>query len=90
LARAVAFRESAAAEFLLLPKTEQRLLKDALSKLAASLPEIPAGVDVEDVRGTKTLRRLAISEYRCVFRFTEDSLEVLGVGLRPGFYLRFE
>jgi mRNA-degrading endonuclease RelE of RelBE toxin-antitoxin system len=88
--RSVAYRESAVTEFLQVPKDAQRAIRDALQRLAGTFPDIPAGLDVVQVRGTSTLWRLAIGEYRCVFRIEAARLVVFGVGLRPGFYLRFE
>jgi mRNA-degrading endonuclease RelE of RelBE toxin-antitoxin system len=90
LARSVGFRESAAVEFGTLPKAEQRSLRDLLKRIAASFPDIPIDLDVERVRGTETLWRIAFGEYRCVFRIERDRLVVFAVGLRRGFYLRFE
>ena len=89
MTRSVAYRESAAAEFLTLPKAEQRVLKDALKAIAARFPDTPPGLDVEKVRGTDTLWRFAFGEYRCVFRMEKEKLIVFAIGLRPGFYLRF-
>jgi mRNA-degrading endonuclease RelE of RelBE toxin-antitoxin system len=85
----VGYRESAALEFQLVPGSVQREIKDALERVARNFPDIPPELDVERVRGTESLWRLAVGEYRCVFRMEEHGLVVFGVGLRPGFYLRF-
>ena len=75
-------------EFQTLPKSEQRELRDYLRRIAASFPDVPAELDVKQVRGTETLWRLAFGDCRCVFRLETERLVVFGIGLRPGFYLR--
>jgi mRNA-degrading endonuclease RelE of RelBE toxin-antitoxin system len=89
LVRSVGYRESAVVEFQTLPKAEQRRLRDALQRIADSFPKTPSHLDVERIRGTETLWRLAFGEYRCVFRLEEDRLVVFAVGARTGFYQRF-
>lgn len=89
MARSVGYRESAAEEFQTLPKAEQRRLKDTLQRLAGPFPEVPSDLDVERIRGTDTLWRLALGDHRCVFRVERERLVVFAVGRRSGFYLRF-
>jgi mRNA-degrading endonuclease RelE of RelBE toxin-antitoxin system len=85
----VGYRASAALEFRTLTKDAQRRLRDSLRRIAGAFPEIPPDLDVERVRGTGTLWRLAFGECRCIFRVEKDRLVVFAVGERPGFYLRF-
>jgi mRNA-degrading endonuclease RelE of RelBE toxin-antitoxin system len=89
LVRSVGYRESAVVEFQTLPKAEQRRLKDALQRIADAFPKIPSDLDVERIRGTETLWRLAFGSYRCVFRLEKNRLVVFTVGSRTGFYQRF-
>jgi mRNA-degrading endonuclease RelE of RelBE toxin-antitoxin system len=86
LVRSVGYRESAVVEFQALPRAEQRRLKDALQRIADSFPRNPSDLDVERIRGTETLWRLAFGDYRCVFRLEKDRLIVFTVGARRGFY----
>ena len=86
----VGYRESASEEFGALPRGVQRALRDTLSRIDPKAPDAHADLDVARIRGTSTLWRLALNDYRCVFRAERDRIVVFAVGLRPGFYQRFE
>jgi mRNA-degrading endonuclease RelE of RelBE toxin-antitoxin system len=86
----VIVREDAAGELELLPAPIRDEFEAALDKLelAESLPV--RGLDIIPLRGSRTLHRLAIGDYRGAFRYVENrTCDFLTFGPRAGFYQRF-
>jgi len=86
----VTVREAAQRELELLPERIRRTFLGALSRLDAARTLPIRDLDIVAIRGSRSLHRLAVGEYRAVFRFDgRGRCDFLTFGPRAGFYQRF-
>ena len=84
------YKESAGAGFLAMPKGVRQKFRDAIRLLERSpVGIVPSGLDVIRFRGTRHLYRIAIEDYRGIFRWEGRKLEFLDFGHGHEPYVRF-
>ena len=84
------YKESAGADFLAMPKGVRQRFRDAIRLLERSpVGIVPTGLDVIQFRGTRSLYRIAVEDYRGIFRWEGRKLEFLAFGYGHEPYVRF-